>query len=129
MVTQPNTEAGNGMAGTLSKYSSVAQVEIIVICILSSLVRLSSLLNKKVLRASCQVHMVHTFRQKSKTSISGHGFGVIESSPPLGYMFLCVLECVLFGDSSSLLLYALSFLPYCVLKKKKQSKMPIKKHT
>jgi hypothetical protein len=41
--------------GTLSKYSSVAQVEIIVICILSFLVRLSSLRSKKVLRASCQV--------------------------------------------------------------------------
>jgi hypothetical protein len=47
------------MAGTLSKYSSVAQVEIIVICILSSLVRLSSLLNKIVLRASCQVDMIN----------------------------------------------------------------------
>ena len=49
--------------GTLSKYSSVAQVEIIVICILSSLVRLSSLRNKKVLRASCHVDIVDGFRQ------------------------------------------------------------------
>jgi hypothetical protein len=46
------------MAGTLSKYSSIAQVDIIVIYILSSLVRLSSLLNKKVLRASSQVDMI-----------------------------------------------------------------------
>lgn len=41
-------------ARTLSKYNSVAHVEIIVIWHLSSLVRLSSFRNRKVLKASCK---------------------------------------------------------------------------
>lgn len=105
------------MAGTLSKYSSVAQVEIIVICILSSLVRLSSLLNKKVLRASCQVDMVHSFRQNSKMSISGHGFGMTESSPPLGYLFLCQNVFCLGTLHPLYSMYSLFFLTACSRKK------------
>lgn len=40
---------------TLSKYSSVAHVQIIVIWHLSSLARLSSFLKRKVLKASCKL--------------------------------------------------------------------------
>lgn len=45
----------NTAGQTLSKYNSVAHVEIIVIWHLSSLARLSSFLKRKVLKASCKL--------------------------------------------------------------------------
>lgn len=58
---------------TLSKYNSVAHVDIIVIWHLSSLARLSSFRNRKVLRASCMEDKTQTECASNNSDAGANG--------------------------------------------------------